>query len=128
MKFLKFSVRKFLKSFLYAFRGIREVFFQEQNFKVHCLMGLLALLLGWLLKISGVEWCFLLVVIALVLAAEMLNTALEQLCNLTQPNPDETVRIIKDISAGMVLVCAIGALGVGVVIFLPKLLKFIFTI
>ncbi|MBQ7792799.1 MAG: diacylglycerol kinase family protein [Clostridia bacterium] len=120
---MKFSIRKFVKSFSYAFFGICEVFHKEQNFKVHCLIGLVALLLGWFFHISATEWCFLIVVIALVLASEMVNTAIENLCDVAEPNQNEIIRVVKDISAGMVLICALGALGVGVVIFLPKLLK-----
>lgn len=122
VKFLKFSIRKFLKSFGYAFRGICDVFRKEQNFKVHCLIGLIALLLGWFFHISAAEWCFLIVVIALVLASEMLNTAIENLCDAVEPNRNETIRAVKDVSAGMVLVCALGALGIGIVIFLPKVI------
>lgn len=122
---MKFSFSKFIKSFGYAFRGIGEVFCREQNFKVHTLMGILALLLGWFFQISPWEWCFLAVVIALVLAAEMANTAIENLCDVTHPEQNETIRVVKDVSAGMVLVCAIGALAVGIVIFLPKLIDFI---
>lgn len=122
---MKFSVRKFLKSFSYAFRGISDVFRREQNFKVHCLIGLIALLLGWFFHIPPTQWCFLIVVIALVLASEMLNTAIENLCDVAEPNQNETIRIVKDISAGMVLVCALGALAVGIVIFLPKVIGFL---
>ena len=120
---MKFSIRKFVKGFGYAFRGICDVFQKEQNFKVHCLIALLALLLGWFFHISATEWCFLTVVIALVLASEMLNTAIENLCDVAEPNQNETVRLVKDVSAGMVLICALGALAVGIVIFLPKILQ-----
>ena len=122
---MKFSFRKFFKSFGYAFRGVAEVFNKEQNFKVHTLAASLALLLGWFLKISPWEWCFLAVVIALVMAFEMANTAIEKLCDVTEPNQNETIRVVKDVSAGMVLVCAIGALTVGIVIFLPKIIAFL---
>ena len=122
---MKFSFSKFFKSFGYAIKGVAEVFCREQNFKVHTLMGFLAILLGCLFQIALWEWCFLALVIALVLAAEMVNTALEHLCNITHPEQNETVRVIKDVSAGMVLVCALGALVVGIVIFLPKVIAFL---
>lgn len=122
VKFLKFSLKKFFKSFQYAATGIQEVFSKEQNFKVHTLIGILALLLGLLFSISATEWCFLFVVISLVFASEMLNTVIEHLCDKVEPNQDETIRIVKDISAGMVLVCALGAFFVGIVIFLPKVI------
>ena len=122
VRFLKVSVRKFLKSFVFAFTGIKEVVSHEQNFKVHLLATFLVILFGILFKVSPIEWCVLFLTISLVLASEMLNTAMEKLCDLTHPEQNETVRIIKDVSAGMVLVCAIGAVCTGIVIFLPKLI------
>ena len=122
---MKFSFRKFLKSFGYAFRGVAEVFRKEQNFKVHTIIAILAMLLGCFFKISSWEWCFLILVIAIVLASEMMNTAIENLCNVAEPNQNETIRAVKDISAGMVLICAMGALAVGIVIFLLKVIDFI---
>ena len=122
---MRFSLGKFFKSFTYATKGIAEVYQREQNFKVHTLAAITALFLGWFFKVSPWEWCFLAVVIALVMAAEMVNTAIENLCDATHPEKNETIRVVKDVSAGMVLVCAIGALAVGIVIFLPKLIDFI---
>ncbi len=120
-----FSFSKFFKSFSYAFRGIWEVFRREQNFKVHILIGTVALLLGWFFHIAPWEWCFLILVIAMVLSAEMINTAIERLSDVAEPHKNETIRVVKDVSAGMVLVCAIGALAVGIVIFLPKVIAFL---
>ena len=120
-----FSFSKFFKSFFYAFRGIWEVFRREQNFKVHTLAAICALLLGWFFHVSPWEWCFLIVVIALVLAAEMVNTAMERLSDVAEPNQNETIRVVKDVAAGMVLVCAMGALAIGVIIFLPKVIAFL---
>ena len=122
---MKFSFRKFFKSFSYAANGVIEVFKKEQNFKVHTLAAILALLLGCFFKISSWEWCILILVIAMVLAAEMVNTAIENLCDVAEPNQNETIRVVKDISAGMVLVCAMGSLVVGIIIFLPKGIDFI---
>lgn len=122
---MKFSFCKFFKSFSYAAKGIIEVFKKEQNFKVHTLAAILALLLGGFFKISSWEWCILILVIAMVLAAEMVNTAIENLCDVAEPNQNETIRVVKDIAAGMVLVCAMGSLVVGIIIFLPKGIDFI---
>ncbi len=92
---------------------------------MHTLAAILAVLLGFLLRIAPWEWCFLAVVIGLVLSAEMANTAIEKLCDVTEPDQNETIRVVKDVSAGMVLICAIGALTVGIIIFLPKIIAFL---
>ena len=101
------------------------MFRQEQNFKVHTFIGLIALLLGWLCHLKPVEWCLVLLVIAMVLTAEMTNTAIEKLCDLVEPNPNETIKIIKDISAGMVLFSAAFALIIGMILYLPKVILLI---
>ncbi len=90
---------------------------------MHLLAAFFVILFGLLCKVSPIEWCILFFTISLVLASEMMNTAIEKICDITHPEPNETVRIIKDVSAGMVLVCAIGAVGIGMVIFLPKLIN-----
>lgn len=122
-------LNKFFHSFLYAARGICQCFQTEQNFRFHTLAAICALVLGVLLRISPTEFSLIFIVIALVMSAELLNTAIEKLCDFTDPNQNETIGKIKDLSAGMVLVTAIGALGVGILIFLPKLyhLRMIFT-
>ena len=122
---MKFSFSKFFKSFSYAAKGVGEVLKKEQNFKVHTLAAFLAILLGCFFKISPWEWCAVILVIAMVLASEMANTAMEKLCDVTHPEHNEAIRVVKDVSAGMVLICAIGALAIGLIIFLPKVIAFL---
>ena len=59
--------------------------------------------------------------IALVFTAEALNTAIEQVCNLVSPRPDPVVKVVKDVAAGAVLVCAVAAAAIGVATFAPRL-------
>lgn len=112
---------RLIKSFGFAINGIK-LCSKEPNFKIHLLLALLATMLGFLLHISNMEWLAVLICITLVLAFEMLNTAIEQLCNLISPAFNPVIKIIKDVSAAAVLVVALMAAICGVVIFLPKLL------
>ncbi len=79
------------------------------------------MLAGALLKISFVEWVAILVAIFLVLMAEMINTALEEIINLVKEDHNEKARIAKDVSAGMVLLAAIFAVMIGLIVFIPHL-------
>ena len=85
-------------------------------------MTVLVIMAGVLFHISETEWIAVIFAIGLVLAAEAINSAIERLSDVVQPEKDERIRDVKDISAGAVLICAITAAIIGVIVFLPKLL------
>lgn len=118
----KTGFKKRVRSFGFAFTGIYELFKSEPNARIHALATVCALAAGYLFKISGAEWCAILIVIALVWASEAFNTVIEKLVDHLFPAYHETARITKDISAGAVLFCAIAAFICGLIIFLPKLI------
>lgn len=115
-------MNKFFRGFKYAFAGIVAAVRSELNMKVHCVVAVCVVLAGWLFQISGFEWIACLLCIGLVISAEMVNTAVEKMCNKFSPEKSEEIRFVKDVAAGAVLVCAIAAACVGLIIFLPKLL------
>lgn len=94
--------------------------------KIHVGVAVLVLGLGYVLKISSVEWITVVLCIGLVFSAEMFNTALEILVDKVSPQKDPIAGKIKDISAGAVLIAAIISVIVGVIIFLPKLIDIVF--
>ncbi|RYY50657.1 MAG: diacylglycerol kinase family protein [Chitinophagaceae bacterium] len=114
-------MKLFLKSFVYAAAGIRHCMMKERNFVVHCCCALLAVIAGLFFSISPVEWMVVTINTALVLAFEMLNTAIEKICNHVHPQRHPLIKIIKDVAAGAVLVVALGAAICGAIIFLPKI-------
>ena len=111
-----------LKSFGNAFAGIGYFFTNDRNGKIHMAITLIVLAAGLAFKIVAIEWMLILFCIALVIGLEMLNSALEKICDMVQPNYHATVKIIKDISAGAVLVATIISIIIGIFIFLPKAL------
>jgi undecaprenol kinase len=117
----KIGFARLIKSFSYAFRGIYEILRSEPNSRIHLIATVCALAAGILLRISRSEWCIIVIVIALVWAAEAFNTAIEKLTDHLFPEYNNTARLAKDVAAGAVLVCAITALICGLIIFLPKL-------
>ena len=117
----KHHSKKLLYSFKYAFQGIYSSFKSERNMKIHIFIMTLVILLGTLLKISLVEWFVCIILFAIVIAGELFNTAVETVVDMISPNINEKAKLAKDISAGGVLVLAIGAAIIGLFIFVPKI-------
>lgn len=112
------------RSFVYAFRGIGFLFRTQANARIHLLaMVLVSLLSAWL-GISAVEWCLVLLCMALVLGTEAINSALESLTDLASPDFHPLAGRAKDLAAGAVLIAAIFSALVWGIIHLPKLWAF----
>lgn len=120
-----FSIRDRLKSFKYAFNGFKVLFRSEHNARIHLFFAILACIFGVLLDISASEWVAILILIALVIGAEILNTCIEKLCDYISPDWHEQIKIIKDLAAAAVLFAVIIAIVCGAIIFLPKLIALI---
>lgn len=110
-------MRGFLRGFVYAGRGLWFCVRHERNFRIHLAVGAYVLALAPYFSLSRGEWAALLAVIALVLAAEAVNTAVEQTVNLASAQRRMRARVAKDVAAGAVLLCALFAVGVGIALF-----------
>jgi diacylglycerol kinase (ATP) len=108
---------KLIDSFNYAIEGLIYVLRSQRNMRVHFLFFLLILLLGIYLNVSAVELLMLLIAVVFVLFAEIFNTAIEVTVDLISNTVNPPARIIKDISAGAVLLSALNGLIVCYVIF-----------
>lgn len=113
-------MRRFVKSFGYAAKGLAFALQTQLNLRVHLSAAVLVLLLGFYVGLSWVEWAIILLCIGLVIGLELVNTAVEVLVDLVSPEWNHKAGIIKDVSAAAVLVAAIIALIVAVIIFVPK--------
>jgi diacylglycerol kinase len=113
-------MKKFLKGFGYAFCGLAYAFKTQLNFKIHCLVGIIVILLGLYTNLRWAEWLWILFAIAIVIIVELLNTAIEVLVDLISPHQHPKAGAIKDLSAAAVLVSALLALAIGLFIFVPK--------
>lgn len=113
---------KVTRSFSHALRGIIGCFKTEANFKIHLLLSSIAIAAAALLQLSAWKWGVISVCIAMVLAAEMLNTAIEKLCDVISPGYHPQIKLIKDMAAGAVLVTALISFFTGLMIFLPSIL------
>jgi diacylglycerol kinase len=122
MKQEKFSIKKRLLSFPYAFNGLRILFREEHNSRIHLLAAIIAIIAGFIFNISALEWIAIILSIGMVFAFEILNSALENLADFASPGKNDLIKKAKDLSAAAVLVSAIAALTVGIIVFLPKIL------
>lgn len=119
------DMRSLLAAFGYAFAGVWYLLRTQRNAQIHCLIGACALALAAVLRVARWEWLVLIVTIALVLAVEGVNTAIEAVVDLVTTQPHPLAKIAKDVAAGTVLICAIASVLVGCLIFLPHLLALI---
>jgi diacylglycerol kinase len=119
---MPFSLQSRLKSFVYAGQGVRAVLKTEHNAWIHLALTLSAVVCGFLLEVSKLEWVSLIIVIAMVWIAELINTAVEKTIDFIALERNPLLKKIKDMAAAAVLIAAVAALLVGCVIFVPKLL------
>lgn len=118
------KVRRLIKSFVYAFRGLFKVIREEQNLRIQIVVSILAVLVGFLLHITLLEWAIIVLIIGLVILMEILNSAVERVSDVLKPRIHTYVKDIKDIMAAAVMVSSIMAVVVGVIIFGPYLVDF----
>ena len=107
----------FLRSFVYAGRGIWFCIRHERNFRIHMVAAAYVLIFAPYFSLTRGEWAALLAIIGLVTAAEAVNTAVEQPVNLAAPGRRTRARVAKDAAAGAVLLCAVAAAAAGVLLF-----------
>jgi len=125
MKSNKFSIKKRAKSFIYAFNGIRLLFLEEHNSRIHAVAAICAIIAGILLKISIIEWIALTFAIGFVFVVETINSSIENTADLISLEKSNKIKRIKDLSAAAVLISSLSALVIGGLIFIPKIVLLI---
>ncbi len=111
-------------AFKAAFNGIRLFFWNERNGKIQLAVSILVIIASAVLQISPVEWMFVCICIGMVILSEILNSAVEKICDLISESYHPAIKIIKDISAAAVLWAAILSVIIGCIIFIPKIFFF----
>lgn len=110
-------MKKLIKSFQYAGRGIRYCLRNERNMRIHLIASVYVLIFSLFFSLSSLQYAVLVLLIALMFSAEMINTAIETLVNLVSPCYHQLARIAKDVAAGAVFVCATAAVLIGLLFF-----------
>lgn len=118
---LSSSHHRWIKSFVFAWRGIRSVCATELNFRIHLGISIFIVVSGFAFGVSLAQWTALVLAAGLVLTAEALNTAIEYLADALHPEQDPKIALAKDAAAAGVLIAAIAAAVVGAIVFLPEI-------
>ncbi|WP_414972572.1 diacylglycerol kinase family protein [Parvimonas sp. G1425] len=112
----------FMESFFCAFKGIIYIFKTERNFRFHIMFSVLVLFCSLIFNLSYVELSVILIMIAVVLTLEIINTIIENIMDFLCKDYNLNIKIIKDMASGAVLVSAFISIIVGLLIFIPKIL------
>ncbi|WP_042224065.1 diacylglycerol kinase family protein [Oceanobacillus manasiensis] len=107
--------------FKYAWNGVLSVVKTERNFRIHLLAAFIVICAGIIMQLSQVEWLFIVIAIGSVLTAECLNSAVEKMLDYLKPEIHPKAKVVKDLSAGAVLLTVLMSVVVGLIVFIPKI-------
>jgi len=119
----KFSLTNRIKSFVYAFNGLSVLLREEHNFRIHLVATLVVFLAAIYFQLSTIESVLLVLTVGFVLVAEAFNSAIENIADFISSEKHEKIKRIKDIAAAAVFISALAALSIGLLIFVPKIIK-----
>jgi diacylglycerol kinase len=121
--FEDYGMKAFINRVKFAFNGWAKFFAKETNGQIQLLVAFLVIIAGFLLNISRGEWMIVLGCTALVLSLEMINSAIEKLCDHLHPGLHPQIGLVKDIAAGAVLWASVVSVAIGLIIFLPRIIS-----
>lgn len=110
-------MNKWLKSFSWAKHGLQTVWKEERNFRIEVCIGAIVVIFGLIDGLTKTEWALIWIAIGMVLSSEIINTAIEDICNKIEPGQDSVIGKIKDIMAAFVLLSCIVAAFIGFIVF-----------
>jgi len=119
----KFSVAKRIRSFGFAFEGIKTLFKEEHNSWIHLTATIAVIVFGFVVDITLSDWILLAIAIGFVFSMEIMNSAIENIADFISPEKNEAIKKIKDLAAAGVLVSAITSIVIGCIIFIPKIIE-----
>ncbi len=116
---------KFNVSFNHAMDGISYTIEHERNIRIEIFFAICVTIASFLLHVTIIEWCILILTIGVILALEIVNTAIERSVDLVTKEYEELAKVAKDAAAGAVLIMSFTSVIIGIIIFLPRLLALI---
>jgi len=120
MKTQRFSILNRIKSFGFAFNGLKILIKEEHNSRIHLIAAILVVLAGFYFRVSIQEWLAITFAIGFVIVLEIINSAIENISDFISPEKNDSIKKIKDLAAAGVLMSALTALVIGCIIFIPK--------
>ncbi len=121
MKKEPFSLTARLRSFRFAYDGLKTLFREEHNARIHIIATIFVSVLGWFYQIQLHEWMLIVFAIGFVFAMELINSSIEAMADHVTPERNQQIKRIKDLSAAAVLISAITSVVIACVIFIPKI-------
>ena len=119
------GIYRFIKSFGYASQGVKYAVCNEQNILVMFVLGIIAIVLGFVLKITYLEKLIIIIMIGVILPLELINTAIEAVVDLHDgDNKSKYGKVAKDCASGALLVASLIALIIGIMIFMPRIIAY----
>lgn len=113
------KIKRLLKSFRYALKGLKKTLKEEQNLQIQSVIALAVISLAFIFRVKRLEWIVIIFMIGLVILMELANSAVERIADVLKPRINSYVKEIKDISAAAVMISSIIAVIVGLIIFWP---------
>lgn len=123
MKNGNFQSESFFKSQGYARNGLKLIYKNERNFRIDLLVTVLVICAGIFFQISHFEWIAISLVVSMVFISEVMNSAIEALCDTVCQDFKVNIKYAKDVSAGAVLVSALVSVITGIIVFLPYIVE-----
>jgi undecaprenol kinase len=117
--------KRLIKSFRCAFHGFWDLLHTQQNSRIHAVAAIVVIILGVLFQIQPLEWALVLFVSAFVFAMEQINTVVERMLDVLHPDDHPGIGHAKDMMAGSVLFAALAAVVIGLIVFLPYVVRLI---
>lgn len=118
-------MKAFLSRVKFALQGWVAFFGKDKNGQIQLFIAVMVIVAGFVLKVSVTEWMILLSCIGVVVSLEMINSAIEKICDFIHPHLHPAIGLIKDIAAGAVLWAAVIAAILGLIIFIPRFLQWL---
>ncbi len=116
----KFSLQKRIKSFGFAFNGLKILIRNEHNARIHLFAAVFVIIAGLFLHLALFEWIAVFLSIGMVFSLEIINSAIETISDFISPEKNPQIKKVKDLSAAAVLIGVFTSLIVGIIILLPK--------
>lgn len=123
MKNEKFSIIKRIKSFCFAFNGLKILFIEEHNARIHLVAIICSVITGYFLQFSTIEWISVIFCFGLVIICEIFNSAIENISDFISIEKNSAIKRIKDLAAAAVFISALTAFIIGSIIVFPKLIR-----
>lgn len=104
----------------YALNGLFVIIKEERNFKIHLIIAFIVIMFGFIVRLTYIEWAIIVLTIFIVLLMELINSVIERLIDYLKPEIHTTAKVIKDMSAAIVLLAAFMSVIIGIIIFTNK--------